>query len=180
MSNCTSWGSVGDISQLTKNIFLFHNFRSNLNTGFFKNSVFLSRKLYFIGLRSRVIASPTMDPLAEYTVRTEVISDSTAQVVPPHQGQPSCYLFFKVRLATRGHERHTGQFLMIFFLWFITRAGVKPGLLGWKSSFLPLYHPDYLSRGGWSEAEALSRTRQTLAACANRCCSVGSMCSREE
>jgi len=49
------------------------------------------------------------------------------------------FIFFRVHLATRGHYWGTLGGFDLFFCHFFTRAGVKPGLLGWK---LPLYHPD--------------------------------------
>jgi len=64
-------------------------------------------------------------------------------------GLGNCFqvrIFFKVRLANRGHEGTLGGFsiFLYFFCGAFTRAGVEPGLLGWKSSILPLYHPDSL------------------------------------
>jgi len=41
---------------------------------------------------------------------------------------------------SRSLLRHAKWFFVVYF----TRAVVEPGLLGWKSSFLPLYHPDSL------------------------------------
>jgi len=32
--------------------------------------------------------------------------------------------------------------VLIFFCGNLSQAGVEPGLLGWKSSFLPLLHPE--------------------------------------
>jgi len=50
--------------------------------------------------------------------------------------------FFWGCLVTRSHYlRHTRWFRS-FFGGFFNRAGVKPGLLGWNSSFLSLYHTD--------------------------------------
>jgi len=56
-------------------------------------------------------------------------------ICPPDQ----FHNFFWVRLATRRHYWGT---LGGFFVVYVTRTGVEPGLLGWKSSLIALYHPD--------------------------------------